>query len=114
MPRYLCVTLAATLLLAACQSSPEPQRSAAPPTQAAPVSPPQISRATPTRDEQACLQSLSRQSRNAEVVLLTGTETSEANTVVYMGLGPNRARWRCLVKDGRVSEVMSLTDEGRA
>jgi hypothetical protein len=57
---------------------------------------------------------VSIKTNNGDVVLLTGTETSEANNAVYIGVGPNRARWRCLVKNGRVVEVMSLTDEGRA
>jgi hypothetical protein len=113
MPRYACAAVAGALMLAACQSSPEPQRSSAPPPAPA-AAQPQISRATPTRDEQACLQAVSIKTNNGDVVLLTGTETSEANNIVYIGVGPNRARWRCLVKNGRVSEVMSLTNEGRA
>jgi hypothetical protein len=66
---------------------------------------------TPSQDEQACLQAVSTQTGNGEVVLLR-TETSEANNAVYVGVGPNRAEWRCLVKGGVVAEVMSMTDEG--
>lgn len=32
---------------------------------------------------------------------------------VTIGVGPNRAPWRCLVKRGNVAEFMSLTDEGK-
>jgi hypothetical protein len=27
-------------------------------------------------------------------------------------VGEQKAKWRCLVKNGRVADVMSLTDEG--
>ena len=123
-------TIAGMLLLAACQTTPEPQRVAAPTAPAAaqvtsqvtsqvaapltPRAPSQtINRGMPSRDEQACLQAVSIQTNNEDVMLLTGTETSEANNTVYIGVGPNRARWRCLVKNGRVAEVTSLTNEGR-
>jgi hypothetical protein len=39
-------------------------------------------------------------------------ETSEANNLVVVGVGPNKAPWRCLVSRGVVAEVMSMTDEG--
>ena len=29
------------------------------------------------------------------------------------GVGPQRAKWRCLVSKGQVAEVMSMTDEGK-
>lgn len=88
--------------------------SAAPAAPAAPAASGQtISRATPTKDEQACLQAITAKTQNADVVLLTGTETSEANNAVYVGVGPQHAKWRCLVKNGQVSEMTSMTDEGR-
>jgi len=67
---------------------------------------------SPSKDEQACLQAVSIKTNNGDVVLL-GTETSEANTVVMIGVGPQRAPWRCLVSKGVVAEVMSMADEGR-
>lgn len=67
----------------------------------------------PTKDEQACLLAAMNKTQNGDVVLFTGTETSEANNAVYVGVGPQRAKWRCLVKNGRVADVMSMTDEGR-
>lgn len=72
-----------------------------------------VSRATPTPDEQVCLQAVTSKTNNPDVVLLTGTETSQANTAVYVGVGPQHAKWRCLVSKGRVAEVMSMTDEGK-
>ena len=67
--------------------------------------------ATPGKDEQACLQAVSTQTNNGEVVTLS-VEESEANTLVMVGVGPKKAPWKCLSKDGVVAEVMSMTDEG--
>lgn len=66
---------------------------------------------TPSKDEQACLQAVSTETNNGDVVTLS-VEESEANTLVMVGVGPNRAPWKCLAKDGVVAEVMSMTDEG--
>lgn len=66
---------------------------------------------TPSQDEQACLQAVSIETNNGDVILLS-TETSEANNTVIIGVGEQRAKWKCLVKNGKVAEVMSLTDEG--
>ena len=65
----------------------------------------------PSKDEQACLQAVSRETNNGDVAALS-VETSEANTIVMVGVGPNRAPWKCLVSAGAVAEVMSTTDEG--
>lgn len=65
----------------------------------------------PSKDEQACLQAVSIETNNGDVILLS-TETSEANNTVIIGVGEQRAKWKCLVKNGKVAEVMSLTDEG--
>jgi len=67
--------------------------------------------ATPGKDEQACLQAVSTETNNGEVVTLS-VEESEANTLVMVGVGPNKAPWKCLSKGGVVDEVMSMTDEG--
>ena len=67
--------------------------------------------AIPPRDEQACLQAVSIETNNGEVAVLE-TWPSEANNQVIIGVGTQRAKWKCLVKDGKVAEVMSLTDEG--
>ncbi len=65
----------------------------------------------PTKDEQACLQAVSIKTNNGDVTVLR-METSEANNLVVVGVGPNKAPWRCLVSGGVVAEVMSMTDEG--
>lgn len=67
--------------------------------------------ATPSKDEQACLQAVSTETNNGDVTTLS-VEESEANTLVMVGVGPNRAPWKCLAKNGTVAEVMSMTDEG--
>lgn len=66
---------------------------------------------TPSKDEQACLQAVSTETNNGDVVTIS-VETSEANTIVMVGVGPNRAPWKCLASGGVVAEVMSMTDEG--
>ena len=66
---------------------------------------------TPSKDEQACLQAVSTQTNNGDVIPLEST-TSEANNTFIIGVGEQRAKWKCLVKNGQVAEVMSLTDEG--
>ncbi len=70
-----------------------------------------VKAAIPSTDEQACLQAVSQQTNNGEVVTLD-TNTSEANNTVIVGVGAQKARWQCLVKNGKVAGVMSLTNEG--
>lgn len=65
----------------------------------------------PSKDQQACLAAVSNQTNNGEVEVLD-TNSSEANNTVIIGVGKDKAKWKCLVKNGRVGEVMSLTDEG--
>lgn len=62
---------------------------------------------TPSKDEQACLAATSRETNNGDVMVLS-TETSEANNTVYVGVGEQRAKWKCLVKNGKVAEVESM------
>jgi len=60
----------------------------------------------------ACLAAVSGETGNGDVAV-TSTEFSEANSLVMVGVGPDRAPWRCLVSnEGQVQEVMSQTDEG--
>lgn len=66
----------------------------------------------PRADKTACLRAVKRQTNNPKLVVLS-VETSEANNTVTIGVGPNRAPWRCLVKRGIVADVTSLTDEGK-
>jgi hypothetical protein len=66
----------------------------------------------PSKEEQACLQAVSIKTNNGDVAVLS-TETSEANHVVIVGVGRNKAPWRCVVSnDGVVAEITSQADEG--
>lgn len=67
---------------------------------------------TPSLAEQACLRDVTRQTNNPDVVMLSSSY-SEAGTEVIVGVGPQRARWRCIgYRDGTTAGIMSLTDEG--
>lgn len=65
----------------------------------------------PAKDKQACVRAVKKQTHNPKVVVI-GAESSEANNTVTLGVGPQKAPWRCLVKRGKVADVMSQTDEG--
>jgi hypothetical protein len=65
----------------------------------------------PEADQQACLKAVAKMTNNARVIVLDAIG-SEANNSVTIGVGKDKAKWQCLVKNGRVAEVMSLTDEG--
>jgi hypothetical protein len=66
----------------------------------------------PTAAEQACLRDVTVTTNNPDVVLL-GSSFSEAGTEVIVGVGEQRARWRCIAySDGTTAGIMSLTDEG--
>ncbi len=61
----------------------------------------------------ACLAAVSKETGESDVAVL-GSEFSEANSEVTVGVGQQRAPWRCLVSnDGKVSEVSSQSDEGK-
>jgi hypothetical protein len=63
--------------------------------------------------ENACLAAVSQQTSNRDVTILS-SEYSEASSLVMVGVGANRASWRCLASsDGVVSEVMFTGDEGK-
>lgn len=62
-------------------------------------------------DQEACLKAVSAETNNKTVTVITAT-SSEANNNVTVGVGPDKAKWQCLVKNGQVADVMSLTDEG--
>lgn len=65
----------------------------------------------PRKDKQACIRAVRNQTKNAKIAVV-GAETSEANNQIIIAVGSQRARWKCLVKRGKVAEVMSLSDEG--
>jgi hypothetical protein len=71
------------------------------------------SSAMPSEAEQACLRDVTRTTNNPDVVLLDSS-FSQAGTEVIVGVGPQRARWRCIgYSDGSTGGIMSLTDEGK-
>ena len=62
-------------------------------------------------DEKACLDAVKAQSNNTVSVI--SSEFSEANTLVMVGVGPEKAPWRCLVSNGVVAEAMFAGSEGK-
>ncbi len=94
-------TAAALAVLAGCTETTGDIRAGSPATAG-----------TPTVAEQGCLRDVTRTTNNADVVLLSSSY-SEAGTEVIVGVGPQRARWRCIgYRDGTTAGIMSLTDEG--
>lgn len=68
--------------------------------------------ASPSLAEQMCLRDVSAATNNGDVVLLESS-FSEAGTEVIVGVGPDRARWRCIgYADGTTAGIESLVDEG--
>lgn len=66
----------------------------------------------PSAAEQACLQAVTEETNNPDVVLLSSS-FSEAGTEVIVGVGPGQAPWQCIAyRDGSTTRPMSLTDEG--
>ena len=66
----------------------------------------------PKSDIKACKKAVKRTTNTSQVTVLSAT-SSEANNQVIIGVGPDKAKWQCLVKNGKVAgQVMSLTDEG--
>ena len=75
---------------------------------------PEISKAyddVPKRDKQACLKAVKKKTHNPKVTVIDAV-SSEANNTVTVGVGAEKAPWRCLVKRGKVADVMSHTNEG--
>jgi hypothetical protein len=65
----------------------------------------------PLTDQKACLKAVSHKTNN-KVVSVLNAISSQANNNVTIGVGADKAKWQCLVKDAKVAEVMSMTDEG--
>lgn len=99
-PRYTMFALAiAGLALAACsETTGDPSASSAP------------LRTGSSADESACLNAVARETGNTVTVI--SSDFSQAGTVVTIGVGSQRAPWRCLISRGVVQEVTSLTNEG--
>lgn len=67
---------------------------------------------TPSLAEQGCLRDVSATTNNGDVAILE-SYFSEAGTEVVVGVGPDRARWRCIgYADGTTAGIQSLVDEG--
>lgn len=70
-------------------------------------------RTAPEADELACLRAVAGPTgANNGIVEVMSSETSEANNLVMVAVGDQRAPWRCLVKDGQVREVYFAGNEG--
>jgi len=68
--------------------------------------------ATPSAAEQACLAAVSRTANNGDVVLL-GSEFSQAGTYVRVGVGAQRAPWKCIAySNGSTGGVEYLGKDG--
>lgn len=62
----------------------------------------------------ACLSAVRAQTNEPDMAVLS-TEFSEANSLVMVGVGPDRALWRCLVSnDGTGAEASFAGSEGAA
>ena len=48
----------------------------------------------------------------ANGICTVALKSGDAGNTVMAGVGSKRAPWNCLVKDGKVAEVMSTVDEG--
>ena len=66
----------------------------------------------PKGDKEACLKAVKRKTQNSKVTVIDAV-SSEANNTVTVGVGTTPAPWRCLVKRGKVADIMSQTNEGR-
>ena len=66
----------------------------------------------PNAAEQACLRDVTGTTNNPDVTLISSS-FSEAGTEVIVGVGPKRAKWRCIAyKDGTTAGIESLSNEG--
>jgi hypothetical protein len=106
MKKLIAMATMTGIALTACESTP-------PAANTTPMTPANTTmREAPASDENACIVAVGNETGNTAVVV--SSITSEANNTVVIGVGPQLARWQCLVKDGKVSGVMSLTNEGAA
>jgi hypothetical protein len=92
---------------ATTEAAPEPAPAPAPAAETQATSGSDVSDAA----QQACLSAVSNETNEGDVAVLS-TEFSEANSLVMIGVGAQRAPWRCLVSnDGAVQEVMFTGDD---
>jgi hypothetical protein len=61
--------------------------------------------------ERACLRDVAREANDPDVIVLSSASSREG-TEVIVGVGPQRARWRCVgYDDGTTTVVISLAEE---
>ncbi|MCX5478683.1 hypothetical protein OSH08_06685 [Kaistia geumhonensis] len=71
-----------------------------------------MDQSVPKAARNACLKAVAKVTNNTQVAI-TAMIFSQANSEVTVGVGPQKAPWRCLVSNsGVVQETMSLADEG--
>lgn len=101
-PTQIAALTAAVALLSGCVSTSEPPSGSGG----------SAASGIPTAAEQACLRDVTNATNNPDVVLLDSS-FSQAGTEVIVGVGPQRARWRCIAySDGTTAGIESLTNEG--
>jgi len=66
---------------------------------------------TPTPAEQACLAAVSNTTNNGEVAVLS-SEFSQAGTLVMIGVGPQRAPWKCIAYSDGSTDGIEFQGEG--
>ena len=73
---------------------------------------PAVTTTTSSPAEAGCLRDVATTTNNPQVTILESF-ASEAGTEVTVGVGPDRAPWRCIgYSDGTTAAIMSLVDEG--
>lgn len=61
-------------------------------------------------DEAACRQAVAKTAGAAEMTVLSA-EASAGNAEIVMGVGPEKARWQCLLSGGKVAGIMEVAEE---
>lgn len=89
----------ATTPSVAAQTEAEPPEEAAAPT--GPVS---------AAEEAACREAVAKTAGAAEMTVLSA-EASAGNAEIVMGVGPEKARWQCLLSGGKVAGIMEVAEE---
>ena len=70
-----------------------------------------VSVQTTTRAERACLRDVALEANNRNVILLKSTRSPDG-TEAILGVGLQRARWRCIgYDDGTTTVIISLAEE---
>ena len=73
--------------------------------------PAQLPAATPSPEEQACLAAVSQETGTGDVAVLS-SEFSQAGTVVLVGVGADRAPWKCIAYSDGTTGGLEFQGEG--